>query len=314
MSECKFILASDAMVKWREELRSGKPPTFFPISDKEPLSRIEVGPKLITLIGGAPGAGKTAFVMQSVVDALRLTPDLQAVVCNVEMTPEVLLERQLARLSGVPLASIRYRRVAEMPPERIEPGLATIEKIASRLCFVKPPFDLGNIAATADKITEQSGSDRLLLVLDYLQRIKSPGTYADRRGSVDFAMNAIRGYAEQGAAVLVVSSVGRQKDNRGRSSYDAEFINLASYKESGELEFGADDAFILAPSKDLSGGRVLKHLKARHGETQDLELEFDGATQQFKPYPDGSDSGASDDELNEAWLRHAPNGGEEWTP
>ncbi|MFN9911238.1 MAG: DnaB-like helicase C-terminal domain-containing protein, partial [Pirellulaceae bacterium] len=60
---------------------------------------------------GAPGAGKTSFVMQIVVDALRLTPNLRAVVCNVEMPPEVLLDRQLSRLSGVPLEAIRYRRL-----------------------------------------------------------------------------------------------------------------------------------------------------------------------------------------------------------
>jgi replicative DNA helicase len=313
MSKCKFIRASDALVKWREDLKSGKPPTFFPIADQGPLSRIEIGPKLITLIGGAPGAGKTAFVMQSVVDALRLTEDLQAVVCNVEMTAEVLLERQLARLSGVPLASIRYRRVEEMPHERIELGLATIEAIADRLSFVKPPFDLGNIAATAETILEQSGSERLLLVLDYLQRIESPGKHADRRGSVDFAMTSLRGFAEQGAAVLVVSSVGRQKDNRGRSSYDAEFFSLASYKESGELEFGADDAFILAPSKDLAGGRVLKHLKARHSETKDLELNFDGATQQFTALTDAVDRGEMQQELQAAWSQNLPKGAKEWT-
>ena len=49
--------------------------------------------RLVTLLGGAPGAGKTAFAMQLVTDALRLTPALRALVCNVEMPARVLLDR-----------------------------------------------------------------------------------------------------------------------------------------------------------------------------------------------------------------------------
>jgi hypothetical protein len=54
----------------------------------------------VTLLGGAPGAGKTALSMQWALDALRLTPSLRCVVCNVETPPAVLLDRQLARLSA----------------------------------------------------------------------------------------------------------------------------------------------------------------------------------------------------------------------
>ena len=39
-----------------------------------------------------------------------LTPTLRAVVCNIEMPPPVLMDRQLARLSGIPLNLIRYRK------------------------------------------------------------------------------------------------------------------------------------------------------------------------------------------------------------
>ena len=39
--------------------------------------------------------------MQLAVDGLRLNSDLRAVVCNIEMPASVLLDRQLARLSGI---------------------------------------------------------------------------------------------------------------------------------------------------------------------------------------------------------------------
>ena len=320
MNEAKFITAADAMDNWREQILIGEPPKFYPIADNGPLSKIEMGPKLITLIGGAPGSGKTAFVMQSVVNALRLSSELRAVVCNIEMPPEVLLDRQLSRLSGVPLDAIRYRNLNENHGHRIDTGFATIETFADRLCFVRPPFDLANVAATADAFLPNGKTD-LLLVLDYIQRIAPPGGYGDKRGSIDASMSHLRKFADAGAAVIVVSSVGRQKDSRGRSSYSGENLNLASFKESGELEFGADDAYILSATADSGGRRRLKHLKARHTQPRDIDLQFHGSTQQFTAIdPTDADATSQHGELQEtlgkAWeATLVPETGDSlWTP
>ena len=79
-----------------------------------------------------------------------------------------------------------------------------------------------------------------------------------------------------------MSSVGRTRDKSGRSSYASDGLNLASFKESSELEFGADDAFILSPL-GVDGEVVLRHLKARHSEPRDIALRFNGSCQQFLP-------------------------------
>lgn len=279
MNEPRFIQAADVLDSWRDDLLTGTPPTFYPIGDGE-LERIEVGPGLVTLIGGAPGAGKTAFTMQAVLDALRLTPTLRALVCNVEMPPAVLLDRQLARLSGVDLTTIRYRRIGGEHADRIDQAMSTLENVADRLCFVRPPFDLGNVTAAADAFSE---GGPLLLVLDYIQRIAPPGDDGETRQRVNRTMDYLRQFADAGVAVLVVSAVTRSKDGKGRSSYAGDGLNLASFRESSELEFGADDAFILHPDDDdAEGDRVkLKHLKSRHGECRTLTLDFDRRRQSF---------------------------------
>lgn len=215
--------------------------------------------------------------MQAVVDALRFTPTLKACVCNVEMPPEVLLDRQLARLSGIDLSTIRHRRLGAEHADRIDRGLHTLKALADRLCFVRPPFDLKNVAATADAF------DVGLIVLDYVQRIAPPGQHHDPRGSVNATMNYLRQFADKGVAVVVVSAVSRTKDGQGRSSYSGEGLSLASF-ESSELEFGADDAYILCSGEgDAEGQTVrLKHLKSRHGECRDVLLTFDRPRQHFK--------------------------------
>ncbi|MEI4908496.1 hypothetical protein Q8G40_30905, partial [Klebsiella pneumoniae] len=62
-----------------EQPGSSKPPTLFPVGSGG-LARIEIGPGLVTLIGGAPTAGKTALTMQWVLDALIASPSIKALV------------------------------------------------------------------------------------------------------------------------------------------------------------------------------------------------------------------------------------------
>ncbi|MBI2433927.1 MAG: AAA family ATPase [Candidatus Hydrogenedentes bacterium] len=273
--KARYQCAADLLDSWRDDVLSGKAPVLYPLG-KAPLDRLEIGPGLVVLFGGAPGAGKTAFSMQCTIDALRLTRELRALVCNVEMRAATLLDRQLARLSGVSLSVIRHRRLTAEHADRIDQGLNTLQAIADRLCFLRSPFDLENVAAAADEF--HAG----LLVLDYIQRIHPPGNHENRRGSLDATMNYLRQFADADVAVIVVSAVGRSKDKHGRNSYDAEGLSLASFRESSELEFGADSAFILASDGGADSPAVtLKHLKDRHGAVKDISLLFDRARQSF---------------------------------
>ena len=70
MTNAHFQTAADVFYTWRDDVLTGDSPTLYPVGSGE-LARIEIGPKLVTLLGGAPGAGKTAFTMQCVVDAVR---------------------------------------------------------------------------------------------------------------------------------------------------------------------------------------------------------------------------------------------------
>ncbi len=302
----RFQTAADVLSGWRDDVLSGTPPTRYPIGTGA-LARVELGPGLVLLFGGAPGAGKTTFTMQAVVDALRLTPELRAVVCNVEMPPAVLLDRQLARLSGIDLALIRHRRLTADHAERIDQGLATLEPLCERLAFVRPPFDLANVAASADAF------DAGLIVLDYIQRIRPPGEHADKRNAVNELMDFLRQFADAGVAVIVVSAVGRGKDGKGRSSYGTDALSLASFKESGELEYGADAAYLLCPAGD--GEVMLRCLKDRNGEATDIPLHFDGKLQRFTSA--AADSGPAPDKrrlqsaLAALWGRKAAAGEDE---
>ena len=126
------------------------------------------------------------------------------------------------------------------------------------------------------------------------------------RGDPDRAANV----RELPAGVIVVAAVSRGKDSKGRSTYSGDALTLASFRESSELEFGADDAFILVPDEDDTV--VLRHLKARHSEAKDLMLQFDRRRQRFEAAEDQRTGkarktpGKLQSALRSAWDRTPP--------
>ncbi len=268
-----YETAGEMLGCWKEQLMTGEKPARWPVGDSA-FHSIELGPGLVMLLGGAPGAGKTCLAMQWTLDSLRLSPELRALVVNVETSPAVLLDRQLARLSGIPLADVRDRQFDGLHAERLAHGFEAVEAIADRLAFLNAPYDLPRIASAADDF------DADLLVLDYVQRIDA-GPHADKRNSVNVLMDFLRRFAGAGIGVLALAAVGRTKDSKGRSSYAAEGLGLASFRESSELEFGADSAFMLSRGNQPDAAD-LKCLKNRHGDPVDLRLTFDGPLQRFE--------------------------------
>lgn len=299
----RYISGRQSFDRWTDDVRHGTGPVLY----RHTLSHPEIGPGLVTLIGGAPGGGKTAFVTQIAIDALQFNPDLRLLVANCEMSDEAILNRQLARLSGVNAELIRHRRLGPAHTERIDTGLATLETVIDRIGFLQGPFSLTNVALTADDMGAR------VVILDYLQRFTLDDEDSEPRERIGRMMDALRRLASRGLAVIVVSALGRTRDRAGRSSYSGDGLSLASFRETSELEYGADDAFILAPIEEQDPNRVrLHHFKARHGEQVTQDLDFNRGVQSFQrlneprrwaaaDWSQGGQRDGFDEDLRRAW-------------
>ena len=271
-SGARFITGESLFADWSDNVHSGTGPVLYRHAFPFP----EIGPGLVTMIGGAPAAGKTTFSMQMGVEMVRFNPEIRLLICNCEMTPAALMDKTLSRLSGIDAHDVRHRRFGEEHADRLAAALATIETFVDRIAFMTAPFDIRNVAATADA----TGAD--VIVIDYIQRFTIPSDDSEARHRVNRMMDYLRRFASAGVAVVVISAVGRSRDRAGRSSYASEGLSLASFRESSELEFGADDALILAPV-DVDDPEVVRlaHLKARHGMQVTQDLMFDRRVQSF---------------------------------
>jgi replicative DNA helicase len=293
------------------DIRSGKPPPSWPSGDPA-FDHIEVGPGRIVLIAGPPAGGKTALLGQWTVGMLRSNPELRMLVANVEMPADALLTRQLSRLSGIPLTTIRRRQVHPCDAGRLDDAARVVQSVADRLAFAVDPHRLDAIA----KAGADSGAD--VLCLDYLQRIDPSGKATGMRERINLLMSELRRLADRGkVGILAAAAVSRSRDGKGKATYDGKHLSIASLRESGELEFGCDDCLILHPTDDTPNAPVrsmlLRHEKARYGEPKDVALSFHRRTQRFEvdpflmvPLSDAAAPGDARNNGSQAWASRNP--------
>src|SRR5262249_60201870 len=91
-------------------------------------------------------------------------------------------------------------------------------------------------------------------------------------------MARTRRVCDAGAVVLAAAAVARQKSRSGSSTYAG--LNLASFRGSSELEFGADACYLLRAAGENQS--VLECVKNRYGEPRDVPLLFDKKFQRFE--------------------------------
>lgn len=275
-----FKKASELLPAWRHDVLHGEAPELWSAGDA--WRSFELGPGLLSILGGAPGAGKTALSMQLVVDMLRNNSELSAYAANAEMSPGALLDRQLARLAGISATRVRQRW--KMSGAEVERGLAEVEAISERLAFHTGEPTLKSVAGGVE------ATDSRLVILDYIQRFRvNSEAKSEKRIELEGLMELLRRFCEAGCGVLVLSAVARQSGSKG-STYNG--LNMASFRGSSELEFAADSAWLLYQSKADSEGEsksfgmpgermTLQCCKNRHGETPMLPVRFNKIIQGF---------------------------------
>ncbi|MEO1236623.1 MAG: bifunctional DNA primase/polymerase [Planctomycetota bacterium] len=231
-------------------------------------SRILAGRGLVSLFGGPPGAGKSALVESIVWHLAQNDPSFRILIANVELSPWMLLARQIQRTTEIPARRILSQgslNTAER--ENVEYHIKRLAPALDRICIVPHVSTIGEVAKAAHSFEAD------LLVLDYIQRIAGD-TKADSRESLNKAMSVMRRAADSGRAVLAVSALSRSKGTRG-SSY-ADSTSLASFRESSEVEYGADFACIMTPDSRQVGAVRIGVVKNRWGELGQYGAMFDG--------------------------------------
>jgi|GEM_PF-2317379 len=269
--------AAETLGSLLDRLRRGEGDVLYKAG--ECFEGFEWGPKKITVLGAPPGCGKTAATTQMTMAALKDQPGLQVYIANAEMPFEVLLKRELSRRSGVPARAIRFAELTSGQLAKVEAAAEELMPLVQRIGVMSPPFTIDRL------LQECEGREPGLLVVDYLQKFAA--AESDPRQGVNLVVSGLRTLALQGWGVMALSATTRGRTKSG-SSHDGGSLTMASFKESGEIEFNADSAYLIRDEGPVEDGNeavrnvVFDCVKNRHGEKHKLELVFDMPQMEFR--------------------------------
>ncbi len=264
----------DSLDAWLERLLTGKIPQLIP--QHSALKDIEIGSGLVTVIGAYQGVGKTALTSQIMFDALELDPDLRAVVANAESDAAMLLRRQIGRGLHIPASALRFGRLTEDEHDKVVRAAGELRARLVRVSQLAAPYRLHQLMRL---MNEEPG----LLIVDYLQKFV-PIDSRDVRVGINLVMDGLRDLACAGWAVIAISATNRPtKDSKSKDRS----LTVHSLRESSEIEFQADSIYLLHDDGPVDEQRdwlrtmKLEHAKNRHGETRDIDLEFNRPRLEF---------------------------------
>ena len=261
-----------ALLNFVERHSDGTPPDYFawPIPELNRELSVEHGD--FVLIGGRPSAGKTAFALQT---AWHLSQTRKVGFFSLETGVRKLTDRQVAAVSGVPLDSIKQNDFNQQHWDSIF-SLDPVFKSRQLDIITQSDITLSQLQAFAKAKAYDA------IFIDYLQILNVPvGSRYDIATEISISMH--RFAQSSGIAVY-----GLVQLNRGSSENKKAEPDMASIKESGQLEQDADVVLMLHLDnpEDPNSPRVLRAVKNKEGERFRLYLKFDGKHQRFEKLKD----------------------------
>lgn len=224
----------------------------------------------VLIVGGAPGAGKTSLVRQ-VADHLSRNAVAVAWIASDE-EPSAIDVRRLQAI-GVP------REVAE------QPGEAVLERAARELAPL--PFEVFDAAEgwTLERVFAELArrypDATRCVVADSLQTVRTERTAAldNQRAKIDDVIATAKQLSRAPAtrAMVIFTSELARGSYRSEASADAT-SDLAAFKESGGIEYGAHVLLVLRSFKGDGNFIGATMPKNRLGPKLDFNLKMDRET------------------------------------
>jgi replicative DNA helicase len=210
----------------------------------EKLDQAVNGIRGINILGGQPKAGKSCFFMQVSTEMARRK--IPVIYYDFENGRQKIYTRTLCRLSRLAEEEVRLQKLDKTASERLDRAFADFREMLQYYRVVtdrKLSPDI--MRRQIDFIKHETRQDRVLVVVDSLHKLPFKNLSERRTGIDEWLRNMESIRDEQNVAFLVISELSRGLQGR----YD-EKPDLAAFKESGDIEYSADNAMILSPSWD----------------------------------------------------------------
>ncbi len=198
----------------------------------------------INIMGGPPKAGKSCFFMQISTEIARRK--IPVIYYDFENGRQKIYMRTLVRTSNLPEKTIRR---GQLPPQQAHTLKTAWNEFENMLPYFRVVTDRQLtpeiMRRHIDFLKHESRKDDLLIVLDSLHKLPFK-SLTERRTGIDFWLRQIEAIRdEHQVCFLVISELSRAKEGGYGEKPD-----MGSFKESGDIEYSADNAMILVPGWD----------------------------------------------------------------
>jgi len=190
----------------------------------------------LLIIGGRPGAGKTALAMQIGFNLASLYQKAVLFI-SLELSKRQIMERLLCYYCEIPDRQFRRKKIeVEDYPQRLEEFRGVIAD-----CPFLIIDDVGSYFSEIESVIEQLEHKFEVLVIDYIQLIRYFGN-SKREAMMEYVRRLRELAKVKKIAVILCSQLNRRPEER-RSDKP----KLSDLKESGALEEIADTVILLYP-------------------------------------------------------------------
>ncbi len=238
-------------------------------------------PGEMIVIAARPSMGKTALAM-NIAEHVSVEAGKAVAVYSLEMSTQQLMQRLLCSLAKVDLKKIRDGFIGKHDMGNL---IQATQKLAECKMFIDdtPGLSILELRARARRLKDRH--DIQLIVIDYLQLLKSPSKRGQENRQIEVAeiSSGIKALAKElKLPIVVLAQLNRNPEGRTGSSKGKPV--LSDLRESGSIEQDADFVGLLwreeyyadddEDKKESEGRAELRIAKQRNGPVGDVPLTF----------------------------------------
>lgn len=234
----------------------------------------------LIIIAGRPSMGKTSFAM-NIAEHASIKEAKPVLVFSMEMPSESLTLRMLSSLGRIDQHKVRTGKLSDDDWPRITSAVSVLSE-AKMYIDDTPAMTPGEVRSRARRLAREHGG-LSLIVLDYLQLMRSPGNNENRSVEVSEISRSLKAIAKE----LEVPVIALSQLNRSLESRSDRRPVMSDLRESGSIEQDADlIAFIYrdevynedSPEKGIAEIIIRKQ---RNGPIGEFRVTFHGKYTRF---------------------------------
>lgn len=231
-------------------------------------------PEELTIIGARPAVGKTTFALQ--IAQKIVNKNIPVAIISLEMSETQLIQKIVSKTANVDSNRIRIGNLDEREKDKV---FSAMGEIATLPFFINTKArSIQDIELYARKLKNKN--DLGLLIIDYIQLVKSRNKYNSREQEVAEISRTLKLLSLE----LKIPIIGLCQLNRNAARTTP---TLSDLRESGAIEQDADNVIFLYKETDDEEEKAVENIiidlqKQRAGGLTKVTVKFDKKISEFR--------------------------------